>query len=169
MTDLPVLPSSESIAKCGKCEAELHFDADIRSCPQHQPQDCPLRGADWASLKKKIVTALGVFLCALFLSYSSSDAQQGITPCASFSISVSNTSANQQLSACGGVVILMNITSQELFYNYGSTNATAAITSNFSLPGNSFVTLNLGINSSWIAAITATSTTTLRITQGQTR
>jgi len=169
MTDLPAIPESEAIAKCGKCDTELHFDADIRSCPQHQPQDCPLRGADWAAFKKKIVSALGILFCALFLSYSSSDAQQGITPCAAFSVSVSNTSANQQLSACGGVVILMNVTSQELFYTYGPTSSTTATTSNFSLPGNSFITLNLGINRQYVAAITTSSTTTLRITQGQTR
>jgi hypothetical protein len=117
----------------------------------------------------RLVAGLIVLFCALFLSYSSSDAQQGITPCAAFSVSVSGTSANQQLSACGGVVILMNVSTQELFYTYGATSATTATTSNFSLPGNSFITLNLGVNRQYVAAITATSTTTLRITQGQTR
>ena len=113
-------------------------------------------------------TALFVLACLLGCLLPAS-AQQGITPCASNSISVSGTSANVQLSACGQTVLLWNVGTQELFYNYGPLSSEAATTSGNSLPGNSFVVLNLGYNQLYLAAITASSTTTLRITQGQTR
>ena len=104
----------------------------------------------------------------LFIS-APAGSQQGITPCAAFSVSVSGTSANQQLSNCGTTILLWNVGTQELFYVVGSASSTAATTSNFSLPGASFVVLNLNNTRPYVAAITASSTTTMRITQGQTR
>ena len=108
-------------------------------------------------------------LACLFGCLSVTQAQQGITPCAAFSISASNTSANQQLSACGDTILLWNVGTQELFYNFGTASSTAATSSNWSLPGNSFVVISLGFNKYYLAAITSASTTTLRITQGITR
>lgn len=105
----------------------------------------------------------------LFVGLLPACAQSGITPCSANTISVTGTSANAQLSACGQTVLLWNIGTQELFYTYGSASSTAATTSNYSLPGGDFVVLNLGTQKYYLAAITATSTTTLRITQGQTR
>lgn len=97
-------------------------------------------------------------------------AQQGITPCTpAATLNVTTSSSNVQLSACGGTVLLWNVGAQEAFYAYGSTSATAATTSSFSLPGTSFVVLSLGNARPYLAAITSTSSTTLRITQGQTR
>lgn len=94
-------------------------------------------------------------------------AQTGITPCGTAAtLSVTGTSSNVQLSACGGTVLLWNISAQEAFYNFGTLSTVTAATSNWSLPGNSSVVLNLGTNRPYLAAITATSTTTLRITQG---
>lgn len=93
----------------------------------------------------------------------------GITPCSSNSISVSGTSANVQLSTCAQTILLWNVSTQELFYNFGTASSTAATTSNYSLPGNSFIVLNLGTPGGaayYLAAITGASTTTLRITQG---
>lgn len=63
---------------------------------------------------------------------------------------------------------MWNITSQEVFYNYGSSSGTAATTSNYSIPGNSFVVLFLGLGQYYLAAITASSSSTLRVTQGVT-
>ena len=101
---------------------------------------------------------------------SSAFAQMGITPCTpAASISVSNSSNNTQLSVCGDTVILYNITSTEAFYAYGAASNTAATTSSFSLPGNSFIVLNLGSSPLYLAAITASSTTTIRIVQGRAR
>jgi len=110
---------------------------------------------------------LRIALLLLGLLGVSASAQQGIAPCAATSISVSNTTANAQLSSCGQTAILWNVGSQELFYALGPLSSQAATTSNFSLPGNSFVIINVGLNKPYLAAITSTSTTTLRITQGQ--
>jgi hypothetical protein len=113
-------------------------------------------------------TALLVLACLLGC-LTEANAQAGITPCASSTIPVTGSSANVHLSACGQTVLLWNVGTQELFYNYGPSSSEAATTSGNSLPGNSFVVLNLGYAQPYLAAITSTSTTTLRITQGQTR
>jgi hypothetical protein len=87
----------------------------------------------------------------------------GITVCSANTISVSNSSSAITLSSCGPVVIIYNITSQEAFYNTGAT----ATTSNYSIPGNSYVVLQVPqANPGQLSAITASSTTTLRIVQG---
>lgn len=87
----------------------------------------------------------------------------GITVCSSNTISASGSSSNITLSNCGPVVIIYNITSQEAFYNLGSV----ATTSNYSIPGNSYVVLQINQASTVVlSAITASSTTTLRIVQG---
>ena len=92
----------------------------------------------------------------------------GITPCSNNTLSAgSGSSTNIQLSKCGGVVIVWNIGSVEAFYNYGSASTTAATTSNYSIPSGGFVVLNLGTSGLYLAAITSSSSTTLRITQGQ--
>ena len=44
--------------------------------------------------------------------------------------------------------------------------STAATTAGYSLPGNTFVVLNVNTVGGYLAAITATSTTTIRIVQG---
>ena len=112
-----------------------------------------------------------IFLSAfLVLTSASAFAQQGITPCAApTALSVSTSSSNQQLSACGGTVLLWNITSQEAFFKSGTASNTTAATTDFSLPGNAFIVLNLGTARPYLAAITASSTTTIRIIQGQTK
>jgi hypothetical protein len=111
-----------------------------------------------------------LFSALIFLGYLSSAIGQtppsGLTPCASASLSVSGTTSNTQLSTCGPTVLLINITSQEAFYNLGAASNTAATTSNYSLPGNTSVVLNVGQAGLYLAAITATSTATLRIVQG---
>jgi hypothetical protein len=116
---------------------------------------------------KKILGA-AVLLLALCAPASSQFAA-GISPCSANTISVSGSSNNVQLSLCGPSVLLWNVGTQELFYVTGTASGTAATTSNYSLPGNSFIVINVGNGSAiapYLAAITATSTTTLRITQG---
>ena len=111
---------------------------------------------------RKLLLALGFLLA----SWSAQAAPQGIIPCSAQTISVSNSSSSVQLSNCGGTVLLWNISSQEVFYTWGLAPNTAATTSSYSLPGNSFVVLNLGLAQYYLAAITGSSTSTLRITQG---
>ena len=105
-------------------------------------------------------------LCASSLPLHAQAGLAGISPCAAETLSVSGTSSNVQLSTCGPVVILYNITSQEAFYNYGAASTTAATTSNYSLPGNTFVVLNINTIGGYLAAITGSSTTTIRVVQG---
>jgi hypothetical protein len=100
----------------------------------------------------------------------------GLSPCAGGTLAASNVSSNVQLSACGPVVILYNTSSQEVFYAIGPTSAIAATAqssstsapsaNNYSLPGNTYVVLNVNTQSAYLAAITASSTATLRIVQG---
>jgi hypothetical protein len=111
-------------------------------------------------------------LFALLPQSAHAQEQHGFTPCTASAgaqtLSVSGTSSNVQLATCGPNVMLFNITSQEAFYNLGSTSSTAATTSSFSIPGNSYIVLTVpnATVGYWLAAITATSTTTLRISQG---
>jgi hypothetical protein len=107
-------------------------------------------------------------------------AQAGIATCAGGTLAVSGTSSNVQLSNCGPVVILYNIGSQEAFYTFGATSSAAAtaqssstsapVANTYSLPGDQYIILNLplgfGTTAGYLAAITATSTTTIRIVQG---
>lgn len=116
-----------------------------------------------------MLSKLGLFIVASLLIAGAAYAQSGITPCASATISVSGTSANSQLSACGSTLILWNVGSTEAFYRLGSSSGTTAVTTDNSIPASAFVVLNVGSRQPYLAAITASSTTTLRITQGQTR
>lgn len=86
-------------------------------------------------------------------------------------LSVSGTTSNVQLKTCGPTVIVYNITSQEVFYTIGSASSTVATTSSNSLPGNTYVVLVVPTASPgyYFAAITATSTSTLRFVQGSGR
>jgi len=118
-----------------------------------------------------------LFAC-FFLSLSinaavaQSGAPKGISPCAPNSLSVSGTTSNVQLSTCGASVILMNLTSQEAFFKVGkasNTAATTTVTDSYSIPGGTYIVItvpNFDTAGWYLAAITATSTTTIRIIQG---
>lgn len=114
-------------------------------------------------------------LVALLCAPIQSDAQVGaniFSPCAPNSLSVSGTSSNVQLSVCGPVVYLINTTSQEAFWKLGPASTTAAtttVTDSYSIPGNTYERITVPTGQSagyYLAAITATGTTTIRILQG---
>jgi hypothetical protein len=114
-----------------------------------------------------------LLLVALLALGPPASAQQsrGFTPCtiSQSSISVNTGSQNVQLSTCGPTAILYNLTTQEIFYKLGATASTTATTSDNSLPGSSYVVLNVPFAGSagfWIAAIAAANSSTLRIVQG---
>jgi hypothetical protein len=116
---------------------------------------------------------IGLVLLAACLLPLKASAQHptGFAPCVNatgaFTIAVTGSSANQLLTTCGPSVLLANVGTQELFYQLGSTSSTTATTSSYSLPGNTFILLIIPqITPTYVAAITATSTTTLRISQG---
>jgi hypothetical protein len=125
----------------------------------------------------KIPRILAALAIALLFGMSTANAQiAGLTPCAGGTLAVTGTSANVLLSTCGPVVILYNITSQEAFYTTGATSGAAATAqtsstaapaaNTYSVPGNTYAVVDLTGPTSYLAAITATSTTTLRIVQG---
>lgn len=103
---------------------------------------------------------------ALAVSGQAHAQSAGLLPCNAASLSVSSVSSNVQLSKCAPTAIIMNIGSQEAFYALGGTSGAVATTSNYSIPGNSFQQIVVGTNGEWLAAITSTSTTTLRVVQG---
>jgi len=124
----------------------------------------------------RVMAALCLFAFTAILPAKAD--QAGLSPCAGGTLAVTGTTANVKLSTCGPVVIVYNTTSQEAFYAVGAASNTAAtaqtsstaapIANTYSIPGNDFITLNVdnvgaGV---YLAAITATSTTTLRIVQG---
>jgi hypothetical protein len=85
-------------------------------------------------------------------------------------ISVSNTSANVQLSTCGPNVYLINDGTTEAFWALGSASSTVATTSSNPILANSYQLIIVPgyatANGWYLAAITSSSTTTLRIMQG---
>jgi hypothetical protein len=120
------------------------------------------------------LAVLLLILCAPPSLLAQTGAPRGISPCTPNSIAVSGTSSNVQLSTCGSSLIIMNITSQEAFFKIGQLSTTAAtttVTDSYSIPGNSFELLTVpglaGVGAGWyFAAITSTSTTTIRLIQG---
>ena len=113
------------------------------------------------------------------ISAFAQSAQAGMSPCAGGTLAATSSSSNVQLSACGPVVIIYNISSQEAFYGFGSTSSatatsqststTAPVANEYSIPGNTYVVVqvpNTGAAAWYVAAVTATSTATLRIVQG---
>lgn len=116
--------------------------------------------------------AIGLLLAAVLCT--SADAQvggHGLSLCAPNSLSVSNTSSNVALSTCGPDLYLMNTTSQEAFYQIGTSSSLTAnttVTQSYSLPGGAYQHIVIPYLSGtyYFAAITAASVTTIRIIQG---
>jgi hypothetical protein len=122
----------------------------------------------------KILHQLTKYIAALILGVallfpapqSKAGPYAGIGLCAASSLAVSGASNNVLLSTCGPTVILFNVTSQEAFFTTGTTSATAATTSSYSIPGNAYIVISISLTTTYLAAITSTSTTTIRILQG---
>ena len=107
---------------------------------------------------KRLLWALG----ALFLLVAPLSAQQRtFIPCAAYSIAVTTTTSNVALGLCGETAFISNVGTVEGFYNIGPT----ATTSSYSIaPAAAFY---LGsAKGQVISAITAATTTTIRITLG---
>lgn len=119
-----------------------------------------------------IVAAVAAWLIA---SPAWAQSTAGMSPCnptATKSLSVSGTSSEVQIPNCSTsrpatTVIVYNVGSQEAFYRINtSAGSTAATTAAFSLPGLTYVRLAVPAGGGYIAAITASSTTTLRLVPG---
>lgn len=90
----------------------------------------------------------------------------GMTVCSTPTQAVTTSSANAQLSACGNTVQVWNVGTVEAFVAFGATNATVATANSDSIPAGSFKTYGVLANLRYMAAITASSSTTLRISVG---
>lgn len=119
-------------------------------------------------LKKLLMLPLAAILCLFTASAASAQATQaGITPCGTpVTLSVTTSSSNAQLSTCNGTVVVWNVGSNEAFFTTGTTSGTVATTSNYSLPAGTSIVLNFGTSGRYLAAITASSTTTIRAWSG---
>ena len=90
---------------------------------------------------------------------------QSFTPAANASISVTTTTGNVAISGTGGTLRLANVTSVECFVKVGESTVVAT-TSDFSVPGNTVAFISVPNTATHVAAITASSTATLRISRG---
>lgn len=108
-----------------------------------------------------------IFICALATALVSSatyaqNTSAGLAPALSgYTINATGTSSSITLTGIGTTIVVWNIGTVEAFYVVGPT----ATTSGNSLPAGAAITLNVPFGTT-VAAITASSTTTLRITQG---
>ncbi len=112
---------------------------------------------------------LSFALACCLVHGASAQSSQGFSPCTTTpaSISASVASSNVALTAnCGSSAILYNIGAQEAFWTIGSTSAAVATASKNSLPGNTYIIVAVPNTATWIAAITAVGTTTIRVLQG---
>lgn len=80
-------------------------------------------------------------------------------------LAVTGTTANVALPTSDATLIIQNVGAQNAFFNLGVGNGTTATTSNFSLPSGATISLGIGSNT-YLAAITATGSTTLNLIQG---
>lgn len=90
---------------------------------------------------------------------------QSFTPAANASISVTNTTGRAAISGTGATLRLANVSTVECFVKVGDSTVEAA-TTDFSVPANSQVFISVPNTATHVAAITAASTTTLRISRG---
>jgi hypothetical protein len=122
---------------------------------------------------KRLLFAGFLFFLSCIAALPQSGAPRGISACNAASLSVTNSSSNVQLTQCGPSVIVMNLTSQEAFWTVGQSSTTAATTSSYSIPGGAYLVITVptpqpgSATGGWyFAAITASSTTTIRLIQG---
>lgn len=91
----------------------------------------------------------------------------GLTPCGiGITINVTVVSANSQLQSCGPVAVVYNNGTDDVYLALGSASTTAATTSGWILPSGHSITLNVGTNRLYLAAIAPSSTSTIKVVQG---
>lgn len=83
---------------------------------------------------------------------------------ATLAVTTSTASVALPAGQSGNVVMLLNVTTQEVFVRLGTSTVTAATTDE-SIPGNAVRCFARGA-STHVAGIVATGTTTLRVSQG---
>lgn len=118
----------------------------------------------------RLIKFVGLFLLVFLLQTQLVFAQtqtSGLTPCSTgLSLSVGVVSSNTQLNTCGSSVIVWNIGTSEAFVNWGTLSTTTATATGWSVPAGTSVVLNTGRAGLYLAAITSSSTTTIRLIRG---
>lgn len=87
------------------------------------------------------------------------------SPNANTSLSATSSSTSIALPGVGPVLWLQNVGTIEAFVRLGTNSAVAAATTDFSVPSGRGVMVNAQ-GFSYLAGITSTSTTTVRMSQG---
>ncbi len=90
---------------------------------------------------------------------------QPFTPGGNFSLAVGTTTSNVAITGAGTTLRLANVAAVECFVAFG-TSAVEATTGGFSMPANSQILVCVPGTTTHVAAITASSTATLRISRG---
>lgn len=90
---------------------------------------------------------------------------QPFTPGANFSLAVTTTTGAVNVTGNGTTLRLANVAATECFIKLGTSAVTAA-TTDFSMPANSQIFLTASNAITYVAAITASGTATLRISRG---
>jgi hypothetical protein len=81
-------------------------------------------------------------------------------------LAVSTATSRVAVTGTGSTLRLANVTTVECFVAIGDSAVNAAI-SDFSVPGNTAILLAIPNTATYVAAITAATTTTLRISRGE--
>jgi len=87
------------------------------------------------------------------------------TPQVNVSLAVTTTTGRVAVSGTGSVLRLANVSSVECFVTVGDSTVTAT-TTDFPIPGNTVVFMEIPNIATNVAAITAATTTTLRVSRG---
>lgn len=88
------------------------------------------------------------------------------SPAANASLSVTTSTGRVAVSGEGSSLRLANVTSVECFVKVGDVTVVAT-TGDFSIPGNTAIIISIPNTATYVAAITAATTTTLRISRGE--
>lgn len=92
----------------------------------------------------------------------------GISPCTTtpLTMTVTGSSSNFKLSACGDTLIVFNNSSVDAFFVLGASSSTVATTGGNIVPAKTFVVLNVSTAQLYFAAITGGGSATLSFIQG---
>lgn len=87
-------------------------------------------------------------------------------PAAAVSLAVTSTTGNVALAGSGNQLLVKNVGATECFLTVGSSTVEAT-TANMSVPPGEIAVYTIPISATHVAAITASSTTTLRLARGE--
>lgn len=91
----------------------------------------------------------------------------GFTPGGNFSIVVTNAGTDRvNITGQGTTLRIANVGATECFLTFGTSSTLTAATTDFSMPATSQLLVTVPSTTTYVAAVTAAGTTTLRISRG---